>query len=189
MIKKLVTIIKGIVKVARMVSSDDSGDFQQGRFFYMGREVTGNVLKQYGLLSKAPDNSFAVLFSQNGQGSNVLAMVDDPKRRPFRNLAEGEVVLSNYLAEQYLHLKENGDAELSATRVIILVGGTTVTIEDGTMTIDSVDTTLTGNLQVDGDITTNGGVTADAAGAGVTLTGHQHPTAATGPPSSPTPGT
>lgn len=50
--------------------------------------------------------------------------------------------------------------------------------------------TLTGNVTINGALSVTGDVTAGAGGAGsVGLLTHEHPTAAVGPPSPPTPGT
>lgn len=185
----LLTRIKNIVKVGRLVSSDDTGNFQRGVVSYMGKRVPFMLMKQYGLVSRPPDNSMCLLFAQNGQESNAIGIVDDPKRRTLKGLRYGEAALYNQLTGSYVYAKEGGEVVIKASKVSILVGSTTVTIEDGTVTIDAAETTITGNLQVNGNISADGEITADAAGSGVTATGHEHPTAATGPPSPPTPGT
>lgn len=178
--KGLIATLKGIVKIARMVGSDDSGNFRTADLQYLGRTTKGQLFSPYGLIVNPPANSMAVVLAQNAQESNLIALVDDPINRTIKNLKPGEVALSNYVAGQYVYFKENGDAEVKADKVVILVGGTTVTIENGQITVDGADTTLNGNLQVNGNIMSTGNVdadgevTADASGTGVTLTGHTH---------------
>lgn len=178
--------IKNIVKVARLVSYDDSGNFSRGVASYMGKEVPLMDMKSYGHASRPPANSMCLVFAQNGQESNAIAIIDDPKRRTLKGLKEGESGLYNQLTGDYIYLKEDSNVEIKTAKVTLLVGDTTVTIEDGQVTIDAADTTMNGNLQVNGtinatddinteaDMNADGEVTADAGGAGVTLTGHVH---------------
>lgn len=177
MIRGLINTIKCIVKVARMMSVDDSGNYRVGQFQYYGRTTQGLLFSPYGLLVNPPVNSMAVVLSQNGLESNPIALCDDPNNRTLRDLKPGEVALSNYNQGQYLYFRENGDAELKANKAIISIGSTTVTIEDGQVTIDGADSTMNGNLQVNGSITATGEVTAGT----VNLTDHLHLGSATAP--------
>jgi phage baseplate assembly protein V len=179
-LRDLITTIKSIIKVARMISADDSGNYRIGNFQYYGRTTQGLLFSPYGLLVNPPVNSMAVVLSQNGQESNPIALCDDPNNRTLKDLQPGEVALSNYNQGQYVYFKENGDAEIKADKAVILVGSTTVTIDNGQITIDGADMTLNGNLQVNGSITATGEVTAGT----VNLTDHVHagsPTAPSGP--------
>jgi phage gp45-like len=147
-------------------------------------------MSPYGLIHRPPDNSLALIMAQNGQTSNPIAIVDDPNNRTLKELAVGEVALSNYNTGTYLYMKEDNTAELVTDTLTIKTGGTTVTITDGQVTIDATNTTLTGNLQVDGTINSNVSVTApqvtgttDVTAGSIKLKGHTHggsPTAPTG---------
>lgn len=175
----LIQRIKNIVKVARLVSSDDSGNYQRGTASYMGKEVPIMLMKQYGVVSKPPANSMCLLFAQNGQESNGIAIVDDPKRRTLKDLKDGEAALYNQLTGDYVYMKEGGEVEIKTPKVSIIVGTTTVTIEEGQVTIDAADTTMNGNLQVNGTITG----TVIETDAGINLDDHTHvgsPTAPSG---------
>jgi hypothetical protein len=65
-----------------------------------------------------------------------------------------------------------------------------IELKDGEIDITATKVRLNGNLEVHGDITATGSVTAgQGSGDQIGLQSHKHPTAASGPPSSPTPGT
>jgi phage gp45-like len=179
MMRNLITMVKGIIKIARMVGADDSGNYRVGQFQYLGRTTQGLLFSPYGLLVNPPVNSMAVVLSQNGLESNPIALCDDPNNRTLRDLKVGEVALSNYNQGQYLYLKENGDAELKADKAVISIGSTTLTIENGQVTIDGANTVMNGDLQVNGAITATGEVTSGT----IALTTHVHggsPTAPSG---------
>jgi len=73
----------------------------------------------------------------------------------------------------------------------LLNGASFSSDSDGAVTINGVKIDSDGNIETPGDVDADGDVTANAAvpAASVTLSTHQHPTAATGSPSPPTPGT
>ena len=173
MIRKVMTLIKNMIKVARVLSVDDSGDYRSGQFAYLGRQVQGLVFSPYGLLHHPPNNSMAVVLAQNAQGSNALGIVDDPVNRPLKNLAEGEVALANYLTESNIHLQSGGN-------IVLTVGSTTITIADGTVTINGAVLQVNDNINSSDTITATNEVTAGS----INLTTHNHigsPTAPSGP--------
>jgi len=177
--------VKSLIKVARLVSSDDSGNYSRGVASYMG--VTTPVLDfvPYGLLHRPPANSMCLVLSQNGQESNAIAIISDPKRRTIKDLLEGECALNNQTSGDYVYLKDGNEIEIKTSKVTILTGATTVTIEDGQVTIDGADATLNGSLQVNGDIGVTGTITGDTdvVTGTVSLLSHTHvgsPTAPSG---------
>ena len=82
-----------------------------------------------------------------------------------------------------------GDTQIEATENAVQVTGASE------IKVSVPDIKLVSNLSVDGDIKATGDVSADGevstnkVPGGVKLSSHMHPTAATGSPSSPTPGT
>lgn len=191
--KRLYYMIKNLIKIARLVSTDDSGNFSRGVASYMGKEVPVLDLIPYGLIHRPPPNSLCVILSQNAQESSALALISDPKRRTLRNLIEGEVALNNQTSGDYIYLKDGNTIEAKTNTVTILTGGTTVTIVDGQVTIDTGNLEVNGNLQVNGTITntstidSGGDITSGAdviTNAGISLDDHTHigsPTAGSGP--------
>lgn len=75
-----------------------------------------------------------------------------------------------------------------ATQDIIKIDSSGVTI-NVPLTVNDDITAVGGDIVTDGDVLADGDMVADAAGTPVTALGHEHPTAAVGPPSPPTPGT
>ncbi len=89
-------------------------------------------------------------------------------------------------------MKQTGETEVKvvgASKTVTLTLNT-----DGTITVGAESVTFSGdinaaNINVTGDVRAKGEVEAGPDGTSVKVTTHMHPTAALGPPSSPTPGT
>jgi phage gp45-like len=71
--------------------------------------------KPYGLMSSPPVNSIVGLWSQQAQESNGIGIADDPKNRPIKDMAEGEVALGNYVTGDYLYFDEDGVLDIKST--------------------------------------------------------------------------
>lgn len=162
-----------------MLSSDDSGNYRTGTFFYQGQTGSqGMIFTPYGLIHNPPDNSMAILFSQNGQDSNSIAIVDDPINR-IKNLAKGEVGIANYGTGTNVICKANGDVDVTGTNDVNI---TLPAANSVNITID----TMTAVIDASGITITNGDVVAD----GISLKTHTHPivggSSAPGPTGAPT---
>lgn len=131
--------IKSLFKIARLVSSDDSGAFQQGVFYYMGSSPKGQIFIPYGDLMRPPENAQMAVFAQNGNESNQIAFASDPKNRTVKDLQQGEKGIANYITGDYFLLTAEDGAKLVTSKFTVNVGDTTVTIEDGTVTVDNAD--------------------------------------------------
>lgn len=107
--KRIFNIIKNLFKIAKVLSVDDSGDFQYANVSFLGKTQKIMVFTPYGLISNPPANSLGLIWSQQGQESNGIGMADDPKTRPLKDLKEGESALVNHVTGDYVYLKENGD--------------------------------------------------------------------------------
>lgn len=157
--------LKSIFKIARLESSDDIGDFQQGVFSYMGSTPRGQVFVQYGDLMRAPDGSQMAVFAQCGNESNQIGLASDPKRRTVKNLAQGERGMANYLTGSYLLFTEdggktivvNGDWNIQVTGNVNLLASETVTVT-------APNTVINGDVEINGELVNNG----------INLTTHNH---------------
>ncbi len=161
--KKLYYMIKNLIKIARLVSTDDSGNFSRGVASYMGKEVPILDMKPYGLLHRPPANSLCLIFSQNAQESSAIALIDDPKRRTLKNLIEGEVALNNQTTGDYIYLKDGNAIDLVTKTFTATTEDTTATMTNGQIEFDiggAVDTTAT---------MTNGQIVLDVNGTKVTI--------------------
>lgn len=147
--------LKSLFKIARLVSSDDSGNFQQGNFYYMGSTPKGQIFVQYGDLMRPPDGAQMAVFAQNGNESNAIAFASDPKNRTVKDLAPGERGIANYISGSYILIRNNGNIEI--------ISQADVTVTAPTVTITSA-VTITGNVTINGNLVNNG----------VNLTNHNH---------------
>lgn len=178
-------LIKGLIKAARMTSSDDSFDNRRGVFQYQGQDGSlGTIITPYGHCSNPPNNSLAFIFSQNGQDSNAVALVDDPKNR-FRNLKKGEVAVGNYTTRAKVLFDEGGNVEIDSPDAdVTITAGRDVVInaaDDITINGDNLSFNITGtstftiggtSITIDssGITVTSGDIVAD----GISLKSHLH---------------
>lgn len=184
--KNLYNVIKNIFKVAKILSIDDSGDFQYGQVSYLGKEHKVLIFYPYGLVGKPPADSMSLLWSQQGQESNGIGIAGDPKTRPLKDLKDGESALVNHVTGDYVYLKENGDLHAKVSGDLIAdVGGNSVVTVDG-----NAEITAGGNAKIsaggDAEITAVGnakisGVNVEITGTNLTHNGvnigaeHKHP--------------
>jgi len=125
--KNLYNKIKNIFKVVKILSIDDSGDYQFAKVSCLGKEQKVLIFYPYGLLGKPPANSMGLLWSQQGQESNGIGIAGDPKTRPLKDLADGESALVNHVTGDYVYLKENGDLHAIVSGDLIAdVGGNSI---------------------------------------------------------------
>lgn len=171
--------IKSLFKAARMTSSDDSGNYRRGYYTYQGQEGgKGYIFTPYGFIHNPPDNSLALILSQNGQDSNSITMVDKPKTRK-KNLSKGASGIENQTVGSYIVL-ENPDIEMhspnditiTATDINITISGSiTFTTGGASVTLDSSGITVTsGDVVADGislKTHVHGGVTSGGSNTGV----------------------
>ena len=173
--------IKSLFKIARLLSSVNTGKFLQGQFGYMGTNARGQIFIPYGTIGRPPDGSQIALFAQNGNESNAIGFASDPKNRVKPNAAPGEHGIANYVSGSYLFFPNNGDmlgeiqnnALFNCTGTFKIVIGNTVFefSEDGlTVTGDDPDVIVDGiNLKLhihsqgndgngDSEVDTNGPV-------------------------------
>ncbi len=129
--------IKGLFKIARLISSEDGQDFLSGVISYMGTEGPVQVVVPYGTMLNPPVGSQMMVLAQGGLQSNAIGIASDPKNRTLKDLEPGEYAVGNYESGSYLVFRNNGDMELNCTGDFVMnVGGTT--------DLNSVDTfTLT----------------------------------------------
>lgn len=135
----------------------------------------------------------AVFAPATGSQVEVTFLDDHPDSgccglRFFSNVEQGPAAPSG---EMWLVHKNGQSFKLTNDGKITLNDGHGATITlDGAGNIASAGTwSHTGDLTASGNITGKTQVIAGVGGAAVHLTTHQHPTAATGSPSPPTPGT
>jgi phage gp45-like len=115
-------LIKNLFKIAKLLSVDDSGDYQFMNITTLGKTQKVLSFKPYGLMSSPPVDSIVGLWSQQGQESNGIGIADDPKNRLIKDMEEGEVAIGNYLTSSYLKFDADSDVILAAARDATLFG-------------------------------------------------------------------
>jgi phage gp45-like len=131
LIKNCLRLIKNLFKIAKLLSVDDSGDYQFMTVTTLGKTQKVLSFKPYGLMSSPPAGSMIGLWSQQGQESNGIGIADDPKNRIFTDMAEGEVALGNYITASSIIFDENGDAILATANDALIAAANDVTLFSG----------------------------------------------------------
>lgn len=156
--RRLITMLKNAFKIAKLLSVDDSGDLRFASVSMLGKTQKVLLFTPYGLMHKPPANSLALVWSQQSQESNGIAMADDPKNRPLKNLDPGEVALGNYLTQNFIYFDKDGlctiavdDLRITATNDIEMVANNITMQADNDLTIasDTMGIEATTTLDVD----------------------------------------
>jgi len=149
--------IRGLLKIATLRSTDDSGAFRFGQIGALGKTQTANIFSPYGLIHHPPDGSMAMVLIMQGEESKSITLCDDPKRR-IKGLSEGEVGIANYLTQTHFIMKENGDWDIQVNGNVnmVVTGNVTATVAGnasmmvtGTTSINSgQDVTITSGTKI-----------------------------------------
>ena len=181
----IMTKIKSIFKMARVVMVSDATDLRNGWFVYEGSERKGTLWTPYGIMHNPPIGSLAMLFSQNGQESNPIGIADAPALRIIRNMQPGEIAVGNYITGAYTYYKANGDVETySPNNAIVNADGDINATAGGNATVmagGNINMTATGSVTINADtfaITAPSGGTmtvgttiVELTGTGIAMTG------------------
>lgn len=138
---QILTLLKNLFKIAKLLSVDDSGDLRFAMVSTMGKNQKMLLFSPYGLMHNPPLNSLTLAWSQQGQESNCIGMADDPKSRTLKDLKIGEVAMGNYLTGHHILFDEAGTCTLLTDDLNIIVNQTC------TLTADQID------IQAANDIT------------------------------------
>lgn len=143
--RSIITMIKNAFKIARLLSCDDSADLRFASVSFLGKTQKVMLFTPYGLMSKPPADSLALVWSQQAQESNGIGMADDPRNRTLKNLASGEVALGNYTTGHYIYFDENGLCTILADDINI------VAANDITMTAENITLNAASDIEMSGD--------------------------------------
>lgn len=132
--------IKSLIAYAVLLATSDSDNFRI--FTVEGANKKGNVtsVTPYGFDHNPPVGSLAVVWQIHGNEGNRVAMAFYPQKRK-RGLALGEVAISNSLTGATIHLKANGDIDISSP------GNMNVTCNNANVTA-SADVTVDAGGQI-----------------------------------------
>jgi phage gp45-like len=140
-----IRLIKNLFKIAKVLSVDDSGDYQFMTITTLGKTQKVLSFKPYGLMSSPPVDSIVGVWSQQGQESNGIGLADDPKNRPIKNMKTGEVALGNYITGNFVYFDEDGSTQVVVAKDLIeTIVGDVLAVITG-----AISTTVTGNIEID----------------------------------------
>ena len=167
---KILNLIKNLFKIAKHLSTDDSGDFRYYTVSALGKQQKVLGFMPYGLFGSPTINSMIHLLNQQAQESNGIGIADDPKNRILKNTSAGEIGLGNFLTGDYVFFDENGDCYLQITRDLLETIGrdkTETIANDKTETITNDKTVAVGN---DLTVTVGGGKSETVSGTSTSNT-------------------
>ncbi|MEE9159937.1 MAG: hypothetical protein V3U60_16320 [Gammaproteobacteria bacterium] len=124
--------LKSLIKSARVVSSNDAGDYPVIEITYFGVFRTRVLLMSpYGIWGVVPSGSLGTVFNINAVESNQGAIANDYPGRPVRNKSPGEVVIGNSLTQAHIHFREDGGIAIRAFGSVDLTADGAVNVTAG----------------------------------------------------------
>lgn len=152
-------LLKTLVRQA-LVSRDGADDQRYPNLqvsYYLGKVGDAVAWFPYGFHANVPAGTLSVMWNLLGNPEARVVLPGSPASRP-RPLAAGEVVVYHPGTGTTVHLKNNGDVEVTTdTRVVINTGTDTEVNAGGDVTLDAqgdVNATAAGDV----NITSTGGV-------------------------------
>lgn len=154
--------VKKIIK--RVTSSGNTFDKGASQFVtmkYMGKDVTTQVMHDYGFCSSVPDGGIGICVNPRGEAQDRASFFFHPKYR-IKDLKPGETIVGNFFVEATLFFDEKGRGVLTLPDdLIITCKNLTATVEgsatvkasslaadiSGTTTIKSADIILDGPVE------------------------------------------
>jgi len=151
-------MIKNLFKIAKFLSSNDDGAIRLGTVSMLGKDQQALIFTPYGLMHNPPPNSMGLVWSQQGQESNAVCIVDDPNNRTLKNLAPGEVAIGNYTTGNYIYFDNNGLCTIVADDLDVTVAGT-INATATSVNVSAQDVTVTASdVTIDSSTMTHNGV-------------------------------
>lgn len=175
---------KNSIRMSRITSPGaDDGQFPTQQMTYLGKVADGITVFPYGFHANVTADVLALMFSVQGLPENRLAMPFNTKKRP--KLAAGEVAFFHPPTMSFIIGRANGDLDIETGdggtgNVNINCKQANVTASES-VTLDTPETTITGNLTVTGDTTLSSTVTSGGKDISDTHTHTGSPTAPSGP--------
>ncbi len=141
------------VRFDSLIAFLDNLPFRKARVKGLNKESTVYVIYPYGLTANVPKGALCISWQIGGQESDRAAIADFPQKRP-KDLAPGEVVVSNYLTGSEVRFKANGDIDINANSNVNITASTEVKIT-------APDVTIISDVEITGTITNNGTTIGD----------------------------
>lgn len=154
--------------LARITGADKSegGNLPLQQVSSMGRVGDATIVHPYGLYADLPNNTLVYMIAPGVAVPCNIQNPDDSER--------GEPVFFHPTTKTRIIARNNGDLD-----IVVGAGGGNVNITcvdanitaSGSATIDTPETTITGNLQVDGDFNCDGAASLGGGGPAIARVG------------------
>ncbi len=136
------------------------GNVPIAQFKWLGKSGDVLVIYPYGSIGNAPEGSLAVLFNILGDEANRCGIEFNPEELPGE-LKSGEYQIGNFVVGSTIKFDEAGNITIVSTKDVTVTANA-VTVNASTVTLNAA-TTINGDLQVNGTITSTGLITAPIA--------------------------
>lgn len=173
-------LIKKLIRLAIISAvSDDDQQFPEQQIKYKGKVANAIMLWPYGMHGNAAIDSLLLMMNIGADDSNRAGIPLSLKDRPM--MAADEFCLFHPKTQSIIHFKSNsGDIDIDVVKnnqgnININAVQANITASNS-VTIDTPETTITGNVQIDGALNVNQDITglmdiiATALVQGATLT-------------------
>lgn len=148
----IINRLKNLFRAAKLLSVNDSGDLRLGVVTSLGKSQSALIFSPYGLMHNPPPDSLVIIWNQQGQESNSIGIADDPRNRPLKNLAPGEVAVGNYSTGNFIYFDKNGLCTLAVDDLaIVAANDITITAKNLTANIEQATTITSGTVDIDAD--------------------------------------
>lgn len=161
----IMSCIKNLIKLARILSVNDSVDIRTAQIEFLGKRQSAAVFSPYGLMHNPPANSMGPVWQINGEESKLMGIFDRSDQRTLKNLESGEVAIGNYATGDYVHFRNGRIVKIVATgNVDVEAAGSAVVNAGASAEVTAPAITLNGPVTINGTLNVT-----DAATLGSTL--------------------
>lgn len=159
-IKPIKNRIMMLVGRCVLLATTDSEGIQKIKAQVLAGETMEDIerFQNYGMTSNVPDGGEGVIVFPFGNREHGICVVLDNRKFRLKGLAKGEVALFTDEGDT-IHMKRGNKIEINAQSQVD-VNTTNATVNaSGSTTINSPNTTATGNMNVDGNLVVGGNAT------------------------------
>lgn len=156
-------MLRNLLRWARITKAGtDDKQFATQQMEYLGKVADGLIVFPYGIHGNVPPDALALMFAVQGSADNRAAIAWTPKDRP--KLKEGEVAFYHPPTDAFIIWRQSGDLDIETgnggtANVNVKCKQANITASES-VTVDTPESTFTGNVQVDGNLVVDGDITS-----------------------------
>jgi phage baseplate assembly protein V len=159
--------LKMLVGPVMITATDDTGPVHRVQVRGLPMETIDAMpaMQLYGVASHAPPGTDAAAIFVSGDRSNGFIVATNNQQYRLRNLNPGEVALYDN-AGTIVKLAAGGNIEVTCTGSIEVTCQGSLTIKASKVTIDAPEIAITGDIELDGNLTATGAINAPEGSVG-----------------------